>query len=128
MSEAKDTDESIIIQQLNHTLRDLLLLWFSIGFLHMERITWESACDILQKVTITSIFTSLMFIFNFYISDSLFANLKVSDYEAIHPIRNWLDLKRRVGPYRRCYMFTHPSMPREPIVVLHTALCDIIPG
>lgn len=69
-----------------------------------------------------------MFIFNFYISDSLFANLKVSDYEAIHPIRNWLDLKRRVGPYRRCYIFTHPSMPREPIVVLHTALCDIIPG
>lgn len=66
----------------------------------MERITWESACDILQKV---------------------------SDYEAIHPMRNWLDLKRRVGPYRRCYIFTHPSMPREPLVVLHTALCDIIP-
>jgi len=54
--------------------------------------------------------------------------LKVSDYEAIHPIKNWLDLKRRVGPYRRCYIFTHPSMPREPLVVLHTALCDIIPG
>lgn len=67
----------------------------------MERITWKSACDILQKV---------------------------SDYEAIHPIRNWLDLKRRVGPYRRCYIFTHPSMPREPLVVLHTALCDIIPN
>lgn len=100
MSEAKDIDESIIIQQLNHTLRELLLLWFSIGFLHVERITWESACDILQKV---------------------------SDYEAIHPMRNWLDLKRRVGPYRRCYIFTHPSMPREPLVVLHTALCDIIP-
>ncbi|XP_036144437.1 malonyl-CoA decarboxylase, mitochondrial isoform X2 [Monomorium pharaonis] len=51
----------------------------------------------------------------------------ISDYEAIHPIRNWLDLKRRVGPYRRCYIFMHPSMPREPIVVLHTALCDVIP-
>ncbi|XP_011643545.2 LOW QUALITY PROTEIN: malonyl-CoA decarboxylase, mitochondrial-like [Pogonomyrmex barbatus] len=100
MSEVKDTDESVIIQQLNHTLQDLFLLWFSVGFFHMERITWESACDILQKV---------------------------SDYEAIHPIKNWLDLKRRVGPYRRCYIFTHPSMPREPIVVLHTALCDIIP-
>ncbi|KAL0100187.1 hypothetical protein PUN28_019545 [Cardiocondyla obscurior] len=100
LSDAKDANESIIIQQLNHTLRDLFLLWFSIGFLHMERITWESACDILQKV---------------------------SDYEAIHPMRNWLDLKRRVGPYRRCYIFTHPSMPREPIVVLHTALCDVIP-
>lgn len=94
----------------------------------MERITWESSCDILQKVTTAFLFILLMFIFNFHISDSLFANLKVSDYEAIHPIRNWLDLKRRVGPYRRCYIFTHPSMPREPIVVLHTALCDIIPG
>lgn len=50
MSEVKDVDESAVIQQLNHTLRDLLLLWFSVGFLHVERITWESACDVLQKV------------------------------------------------------------------------------
>jgi len=50
MSEVKDANESMVVQQLNHTLRDLLLLWFSVGFLHMERITWESACDILQKV------------------------------------------------------------------------------
>ncbi|PBC25423.1 malonyl-CoA decarboxylase, mitochondrial [Apis cerana] len=96
----KDTDESIAIQQLNITLRDLLLLWFSVGFLYLERITWQTSCDILQKI---------------------------SDYEAIHPIKNWLDLKQRVGPYRRCYIFTHLSMPREPLVVLHTALCDIIP-
>lgn len=61
-------------------------------------------------------------------SFQFFVNSKISDYEAIHPMRNWLDLKRRVGPYRRCYIFTHPSMPREPIVVLHTALCDVIPG
>lgn len=50
MPEVKDVDESMVIQQLNHTLQDLLLLWFSVGFLHMERITWESACDVLQKV------------------------------------------------------------------------------
>lgn len=68
MSEAKDTDESIIIQQLNHTLRDLLLLWFSIGFLHVERITWESACNILQKVTITPILYFIYFQFLFLIS------------------------------------------------------------
>ncbi|KOC65828.1 Malonyl-CoA decarboxylase, mitochondrial [Habropoda laboriosa] len=99
--DSTETNESITIQQLNITLRDLLLLWFSVGFLHLERITWQTACDILQKI---------------------------SDYEAIHPIKNWLDLKQRVGPYRRCYIFTHPSMPREPLVVLHTALCDIIPN
>lgn len=60
MSEVKDADESIVIQQLNHTLRDLLLLWFSVGFLYMERITWESACDILQKVIIVSTFYLLI--------------------------------------------------------------------
>lgn len=101
ISETNDSDKNVLMQQLNLTLQGLLLLWFSVGFLHLERITWESSCDILQKV---------------------------SDYEAIHPIRNWVDLKRRVGPYRRCYIFMHPSMPREPLVVLHTALCDTIPN
>ena len=51
---------------------------------------------------------------------------QISDYEAVHPIRSWTDLKQRVGSYRRCYVFTHHSMPREPVVVLHTALtCEI---
>ncbi|MEQ2253177.1 hypothetical protein ILYODFUR_029528, partial [Ilyodon furcidens] len=46
--------------------------------------------------------------------------------EAVHPIRNWTDLKRRVGPYRRCYAFTHAAMPGEPLVVLHVALTEDI--
>ncbi len=44
----------------------------------------------------------------------------------MHPIRNWSDLKRRVGSYRRCFVFTHGSMPREPCVVLHAALTNEI--
>lgn len=47
-------------------------------------------------------------------------------YEAVHPIRNWTDLKCRVGPYRRCYAFTHAAMPGEPLVVLHVALTEDI--
>lgn len=46
--------------------------------------------------------------------------------EAVHPVRNWTDIKRRVGPYRRCYSFTHASMPGEPLVVLHVALTQDI--
>lgn len=46
--------------------------------------------------------------------------------EAVHPVRNWTDIKRRVGPYRRCYAFTHASMPGEPLVVLHVALTQDI--
>ncbi|XP_022244718.1 malonyl-CoA decarboxylase, mitochondrial-like isoform X2 [Limulus polyphemus] len=83
------------IKALNKTLRDLLSLWFSAGFMRLQRVTWDSSCDMLQKI---------------------------SEYEAVHPVRSWGDLKLRVGPYRRCYVFTHSSMPKEPIVVLHTAL------
>lgn len=47
---------------------------------------------------------------------------KVAKYEAVHPVRNVSDMRVRVGPYRRCYVFTHPTMPREPLVILHIAL------
>ena len=35
-------------------------------------------------------------------------------------------LKARVGIYRRCFVYTHLSMPGEPIVVLHVALTNNI--
>ncbi|KAG7468677.1 hypothetical protein MATL_G00145890 [Megalops atlanticus] len=87
------------IRDLNGTLKGLLSEWFSVGLLHLERITWQSPCELLQKI---------------------------SQYEAVHPVRNWTDIKRRVGPYRRCYAFTHAAMPGEPLVVLHVALTDDI--
>ncbi|CAG7837537.1 unnamed protein product, partial [Allacma fusca] len=89
------------IRTMNDNLRELISLWFAIGFLRLERVTWGSSCDMLQKI---------------------------SEYEAVHPMRNWSDLKRRVGPYRRCFVFTHGSMPREPVVVLHVFLTQSIPG
>jgi malonyl-CoA decarboxylase len=38
------------MQQLNITLREMLSLWFSVGFLNLERVTWRSSCEMLQKV------------------------------------------------------------------------------
>ncbi|KAK9506712.1 hypothetical protein O3M35_008597 [Rhynocoris fuscipes] len=90
-----NSPDFVALQQLNVTLKDLLSLWFSAGFLNLERVTWQSPCEMLQKI---------------------------SEYEAVHPVRSWADLKRRVGSYRRCFVYTHSSMPCEPIVVLHTAL------
>ncbi|XP_029378496.1 malonyl-CoA decarboxylase, mitochondrial [Echeneis naucrates] len=92
-------NESTHLKDLNSTLKSLLSEWFSVGLLRLERITWQSPCEILQKI---------------------------SQYEAVHPVRNWTDLKRRVGPYRRCYAFTHAAMPGEPLVVLHVALTEDI--
>ncbi|KAL4233761.1 hypothetical protein ACF0H5_008439 [Mactra antiquata] len=91
--------ERAYLMDLQYTLKDILALWFTVGFLNLERMTWQSSCDMLQKI---------------------------SEYEAVHPMRHWLDLKRRVGPYRRCFVFTHSSMPREPLVVLHCALTNHI--
>ncbi|XP_026166615.1 malonyl-CoA decarboxylase, mitochondrial [Mastacembelus armatus] len=96
---ASKSSESPHIRDLSITLKGLLSEWFSVGLLRLERITWQSPCEILQKI---------------------------SQYEAVHPVRNWTDLKRRVGPYRRCYAFTHAAMPGEPLVVLHVALTEDI--
>ena len=74
---------------MNTNLQSLLSYWFSMGFMSIEQVTWDSPCALLQKV---------------------------SDYEAVHPVKNWTDLKTRVGPYRRCFVYTHPSMPGEPVV------------
>ena len=88
-------DERSAVRTMSGHLKDLLSHWFSAGLLELEQITWQSSCLMLQKI---------------------------SDYEAVHPIKNWTDLKSRVGPYRRCFVFNHRSMPGEPIVVLHVAL------
>ncbi|XP_027887804.1 malonyl-CoA decarboxylase, mitochondrial [Xiphophorus couchianus] len=96
---ASKASENPHIRDLNGTLKSLLSKWFAVGLLRLERITWQSPCEILQKI---------------------------SQYEAVHPVRNWTDLKRRVGPYRRCYAFTHAAMPGEPLVVLHVALTEDI--
>lgn len=89
-----------LLKSMSSQLKQLLSHWFSVGFLDLDQITWESPCSMLQKI---------------------------SDYEAVHPMRNWTDLKARVGPYRRCFVYTHKSMPGEPIVVLHVALTEEIP-
>ncbi|XP_040064749.1 malonyl-CoA decarboxylase, mitochondrial isoform X2 [Ixodes scapularis] len=94
-----ESPSSYDVRHMNTILKELLSLWFTVGFMKLERITWQSSCEMLQKI---------------------------SDYEAVHPVRNWTDLKRRVGPYRRCYVITHSCMPGEPIVVLHTALTNSI--
>lgn len=35
---------------LNQNIRHLLSMWFSVGFLKLERITWQSPCDVTEKV------------------------------------------------------------------------------
>jgi malonyl-CoA decarboxylase len=47
---------------------------------------------------------------------------KLVQYEAVHRIRTWRDLKNRLDSDRRCYAFFHPRMPDEPLIFVEVAL------
>jgi malonyl-CoA/methylmalonyl-CoA synthetase len=84
------------LQRIDNDLLHLLSSWFNRGFLVMEPITWSSAADILEKII---------------------------DYEAVHEIGDWTELRRRLEPPdRRCFAFFHPAMPGEPLVFVEVAL------
>ncbi|XP_068755668.1 malonyl-CoA decarboxylase, mitochondrial-like isoform X1 [Montipora capricornis] len=95
LNDEKDPVARQELQALNSSVKNLLAQWFAVGLLALRRITWESPASILEKII---------------------------HYEAVHSIHGWGDLKRRLAPDRRCYVYTHRSMPGEPVVVLHTAL------
>ena len=76
--------------------------WFNRGFLVPRRIDWATPASILEKII---------------------------EYEAVHQIRSWDDLKRRLDPAdRRCYGFFHPSLIDEPLIFVEVALTRDIPG
>jgi len=83
---------------------DLLHLfrsWFNRGFLVMQRIDWRTSALILERLI---------------------------QYEAVHQIQGWDDLRRRLEKDRRCYAFFHPALPDEPLIFIEAALTPGILG
>jgi malonyl-CoA decarboxylase len=76
-------------------LMHLLRSWFNRGFLRLERIDWHSSAILLEKLI---------------------------QYEAVHAIEGWRDLRRRLEADRRCFAFFHPQLPEEPIIFIEVAL------
>ncbi len=87
--------EDIRLQALDADIHALLASWFDIGFLDLKQITWETPATLLEKLI---------------------------EYEAVHAIRSWEDLKNRLGDDRRCYAYFHPRMPDEPLIFVQVAL------
>ncbi len=76
--------------------------WFNRGFLVPRRIDWTTPATILEKII---------------------------EYEAVHEIHGWGDLKRRLDPVdRRCYGFFHPSLVDEPLIFVEVALTLDMPA
>src|SRR6187455_2484263 len=75
--------------------------WFNRGFLVLRRIDWSTPAIVLEKII---------------------------RYEAVHEIRGWDDLRRRIDPPdRRCYAFFHPALVDEPLIFVEVALSREIP-
>src|SRR5579864_6199549 len=87
---------------LDRDVAHLLASWFNRGFLVLRRIDWSTPANILEQII---------------------------RYEAVHEIRDWNDLRRRIDPVdRRCYAFFHPALVDEPLIFVEVALTETIPG
>jgi malonyl-CoA decarboxylase len=76
--------------------------WFNRGFLVLRHIDWSTPAIVLEKLI---------------------------RYEAVHEIRDWDDLRRRIDPPdRRCYAFFHPALVDDPLIFVEVALEREIPG
>jgi malonyl-CoA decarboxylase len=76
-------------------LMHLLRSWFNRGFLRLERIDWRTSAIVLEKLI---------------------------QYEAVHAVQGWRDLRRRLEADRRCFAFFHPQLPDEPLIFIEVAL------
>jgi malonyl-CoA decarboxylase len=83
------------LKLLDADLKHLFASWFNRGFLQLRRIDWQSPAAVLEKLIA---------------------------YEAVHAIKGWDDLRRRLAPDRRCFAFFHPALPGEPLIFVEVAL------
>ncbi|KAF7811203.1 malonyl-CoA decarboxylase, mitochondrial-like isoform X1 [Senna tora] len=90
------TEENIAsLRALDSYLKEKLSTWLSPAALELHQITWDDPASVLEKIVA---------------------------YEAVHPISNLLDLKRRLGVGRRCFGYLHPAIPGEPLIFIEVAL------
>ncbi len=90
-----------LLAALDLELQGLLASWFDVALLELQRITWHSPADVLERLM---------------------------QYEAVHEIESWQDLKNRLDSDRRCYAFFHPRMPSVPLIFVEVALTEGLAG
>lgn len=87
---------------LDADFRHLFASWFNRGFLELKRVDWSTSAAVLEKII---------------------------QYEAVHEITGWDDLRRRVAASdRRLYGFFHPALKDDPLIFVEVALTAAIPG
>ncbi len=85
------------LEAVDWDLHHLLSSWFNPGFLQIVRVDWRTPAYLLEQIIA---------------------------HEAVHEIRDWNDLRRRLEGDRRCFAFFHPALPNEPLIFVEIALMD----
>jgi malonyl-CoA decarboxylase len=89
--------EQTELDAVDWDLRHLLSSWFNPGFLQIVRVDWHTPAYLLEQIIV---------------------------HEAVHEIRGWNDLRRRLEVDGRCFAFFHPALPDEPLIFVEVALMD----
>jgi len=89
--------EHLELEAVDWDFRHLLSSWFNPGFLQIARVDWRTPAYLLEQLIV---------------------------HEAVHEIRGWNDLRRRLEADRRCFAFFHPALPDEPLIFVEVALAD----
>ncbi len=89
------------LKRIDADFRHLFVSWFNRGFLVLKRINWSTPAAILEKII---------------------------QYEAVHEINGWPELRSRLDPPdRKCFGFFHPTLVGEPLIFVEVALTRTIP-
>lgn len=89
-------------RKIDFDLSSLFKDWFNRGFLILKPIDWETPANILEKII---------------------------EYEAVHQIKSWDELRSRLEPDdRKCFAYFHPAMEDEPLIFIEVALTKNIPA
>ena len=88
------------LKRVDTDLKHQFVSWFNRGFLELRVIDWNSPAAVLERII---------------------------QYESVHAIQGWDDLRSRLREHRMCFAFFHPAMPDDPLVFVEVALTSGIP-
>lgn len=90
------------LKRLDEDFSHLFGSWFNRGFLELRRIDWDNTSALILE--------------------------KIINYEAVHEINGWKELRLRVAAEdRRLYGFFHRALGSEPLIFVEVALTKNIP-
>ncbi|OFX42751.1 MAG: hypothetical protein A2046_11160 [Bacteroidetes bacterium GWA2_30_7] len=83
------------LKKLSDDIKMLLVTYFDVNLLDLKEVTWESPASMLEKLM---------------------------EYEAVHEINSWKELKHRLFTDHRVFAFFHNRMCNDPLIFVEVAL------